>query len=109
MLAARATRRPGFFVAQGYGVTLGATLGALLGALVSDVTRRLAGAAAGVPSQPPAGALTWVAASGCGTATQVRTTARAAAAVAWSSLLPSSSRFLADSRSPSRAASANHL
>src|SRR5262249_62019642 len=61
MLAARATRRPGFFSAQGYGVGLDA--------LASDVTRRLAGAAAGVPSQPPAGDLTWGAASGCGSGT----------------------------------------
>src|SRR5882724_81301 len=109
MLAARATLRPGFFVVQGYGVTVDAEFGAKFGALASDVTRRLAGAAAGEPSQPPAGVLTWVAASGCGSAAQVRTAAWAAAAVAASSLVPSSSRFLADSRSPSRAASANHL
>ena len=32
---------------------------------------RLAGAAAGVPSQPPAGVLTWIAASGCGSAIHV--------------------------------------
>src|SRR5258705_1910722 len=105
MLAVWATRRPGFFGAQGYGVTVDAELDAL----ASDVTRRLAEAAAGVPSQPPAGVLTWVAASGCGSAAHVRTAAWAAAAVAASSLVPSSSRFFADSRSPSRAASADHL
>src|SRR6185295_4719771 len=85
MLAAWATRRSGFFGVQGYGVMFGAKFGCkfgpTFGPLASDVPRRLAGAAAGVPSQPPAGVLTWVAASGCGSATHVRTAACAAAAV----------------------------
>src|SRR5438094_3388072 len=74
-----------FIVHDCYGVARGA-LGSGI-ALASEVTRRLACAGAGAPSQPPAGALTCVAASGCGSATHVRTAACAAAAVAASSLV----------------------
>src|SRR5215510_10578841 len=69
----------------------------------------LAGVRGGAVSQPPAGALTLTASSGCGSATQVWTASFAAISDWRTSLAPTSSRFLTASLSPCRAASVNHL
>ena len=72
-------------------------------------TRRTAGAGAAAVSQPPAGALTCTAASGCWAGVHTCAAARNAISACGSMREPTSSRLAAASLSPSRAASVNHL
>src|SRR5262249_54684509 len=107
MFAAHATASQVFVVQPGHCGDCGvvrSSFGPAAGGL-----RLLCAEAEGVPAQPPGGPLTCTAAAGCGSAVQDRAAKFAASSACRSRRAPISSRFLAESVSPSRAASANHL